>query len=111
MIRGGRVTLPVADVARSVRFYIETLGMKLAEEAPGSAVIDAGEGFLLELSEHTGKTKGSAQVTLFSKVPIAEAIAIYENRGVAFTVESHDGKTIARFHDLDANDLCIVAHA
>lgn len=108
MIRGGRVTLPVREVAQAVRFYIETLGMKLAEEARASAVIDAGDGFLIELSESAGGAKKSAPVTLFSKVPIAEAIAIYENRGVAFTVEQNDGRTTARFHDLDANELALV---
>ena len=31
MIRGGLVTLFVRDVGRAVRFYVETLGMKLVE--------------------------------------------------------------------------------
>jgi catechol 2,3-dioxygenase-like lactoylglutathione lyase family enzyme len=108
MIRGGLVTLNVSDVGRAVRFYVETLGMKLVEEAPdGSAVIDAGEGFLIAL--RSGGAPGAATaVTLFTKVPIEEAIAIFENRGVTFTIERPDGGLVmARFRDPDANLLCL----
>ena len=63
------------DVASSVRFYIETLGLKLVEETPEASVLDAGDAFLIELRQGTpGQT---APVTLFPKVPLAEAIAIY----------------------------------
>lgn len=109
MIRGGHVTLNVSDVGRAVRFYVETLGMKLVEEAAdGSAVIDAGEGFLIELraGNAPGATPGPS-VTLYPKVPIDEAIAIYENRGVTFTTERTSGSIIARFRDPDANLLCL----
>ncbi|MDF2692206.1 MAG: hypothetical protein K0S65_589, partial [Labilithrix sp.] len=33
MIRGGAVLFNVRDVGHAVRFYVETLGMKLVEEA------------------------------------------------------------------------------
>ncbi|MDF2692308.1 MAG: hypothetical protein K0S65_691, partial [Labilithrix sp.] len=42
------------------------------------------------------------------KVPIEEAIAIYENRGVTFAVERKAGGLLARFQDPDANLLCLV---
>jgi hypothetical protein len=42
-------------------------------------------------------------------VPIDEAIAIYENRGVVFEVERRDGSTIARFRDPDGNRLALSA--
>lgn len=109
MIRGGSVILDVRDVGRSVRFYVETLGMKLVREpADGSAVIDAGEGFLLRLRPSDTPSGAGAIVHLYTKVPIREAIAIYENRGVTFTVEQTANATIARFHDPDAIPLCLV---
>ena len=106
MIRGGAVVLNVRDVGSAVRFYIETLGMKLVEEVPdGTALIDAGEGFCIELRK--GETPSSA-VVLYPKVPIDEAIAIYENRGVTFSVERTEGAVVARFRDLDGNALALV---
>ena len=104
MIRGGRVTFHVSDLARAVRFYVETLGMKLVEQTPGAALFDAGEGFRLALVEGKGPAPGS--VTLHAKVPLAEAIAIFENRGVAFETEATSG---ARFHDPDGNVLYLSA--
>ncbi|MBX3212238.1 MAG: VOC family protein [Labilithrix sp.] len=108
MIRGGAVALHVNDVGRAVRFYVETLGMKLVREAPdGSALIDAGEGFHIALVA-SGAGGASAPVHLYPKVPIDEAIAIYENRGVAFTIERAEGSVVARFQDPDANALALV---
>lgn len=110
MIRGGQVTLPVRDVNRAVRFYVETLGMKLVEEAGAArAVIDAGEGFHLALvladrpptSGSRASGDGTPTVGLSPKVPLAEAVAIYEMRGVVF--EQRDGA--AYFRDPDDNAL------
>lgn len=80
MLRGGHVTLVAKDVSASVRFYVETLGMKLVEERPDGAVIDAGGGLRLALS----KEGRPADVTFYPKLPLDEAIAILENRGVVF---------------------------
>lgn len=102
MIRGGMVTLWVRDVATAVRFYIETLGLKLVEETPESKVLDAGEAFLVEL--RVGTPGQAPPLTLFPKVPLAEAIAIYEMRGVTF---SADGE----FRDPDDNRLRLRAPA
>lgn len=99
MIRGGAVVVHVADVASAVRFYIETLGMKLVEERPDESVIDAGEGFLLALRAGAERLPGGS-IELRTKIPLAQAIAIYENRGVVFT----DG----RFADPDGNAFTLV---
>lgn len=115
MIRGGLVTLFVHDVGRAVRFYVETLGMKLVEEiGSGSAVIDAGDGFRIGLRKETetdtaastgGRRAFSPAVGLTPKVPIREAIAIYENRGVVFDVKEDGPVTLAHFRDPDDNAL------
>lgn len=112
MIRGGLVTLFVRDVGHAVRFYVETLGMKLVEQAgSGWAVIDAGEGFHIALHERGDRVEGegrgpsAASVGLYPKVPIREAIAIYENRGVKFDVKDEGAVTLAHFRDPDDNPL------
>ena len=104
MIRGGLVTLSVADVGRAVRFYVETLGLKLIEDGgEDGCVVDAGEGFRIRLSR--GRPAAGSAVTLLSKVPIDEAIAIYENRGVTFVVERSERGTVAELRDPDGNAL------
>lgn len=109
MIRGGLVTLRVHDVGRAVRFYVETLGMKLVEETGGGwAVIDAGEGFRIGLTQGPaveGRGAGGPSVGLIPKVPILEAVAILENRGVSFDVKEQGPVTLAHFHDPDGNPL------
>jgi catechol 2,3-dioxygenase-like lactoylglutathione lyase family enzyme len=107
MIRGGAVVLHARDVERAVRFYVETLGMKLVAEAPGAATIDAGEGFRIEL-RRAAPSAGSP-VVLYPKVPIDEAIAVYENRGVELRVERPGGAVVARFRDPDDNELALVS--
>jgi catechol 2,3-dioxygenase-like lactoylglutathione lyase family enzyme len=113
MIRGGVVTLRVRDLDRAVRFYVETLGMKLVDEpAPGRAVIDAGEGFHLGLLQSDASAAAPvAAVGLYPKVPLAEAVAIFENRGVAFDVQSDGAFTVAHFRDVDGNALQLIAPA
>lgn len=110
MIDGGIVRLPVKDVNASVRFYVETLGMKLVEQAHGGwAVIDAGEGFRIGLHEAGAAMDargGSApSIGLYPKIPLREAISILENRGVAFDVKEDGPVVLAHFKDPDDNRL------
>jgi catechol 2,3-dioxygenase-like lactoylglutathione lyase family enzyme len=115
MIRGGLVTLFVRDMDRAVRFYIETLGMKLVEEGGKAwAVIDAGEGFRIGLTVLPSDAPGAPaaarsafapSIGLTPKVPLREAIAIFENRGVAFDVQEDGPVTLAHFRDPDDNAL------
>lgn len=109
MIRGGLVTLFVRDLTRAVRFYVETLGMKLTGEAPASATIDAGDGLRIQLHQR-GASMGAPgmsapAIVLHPKVPLREAIAILENRGVAFEIDASTPDTAARFGDPDGNTL------
>ena len=102
MIRGGMITLCVKDVASAVRFYIETLGLKLVDQTAEASVLDAGESFLIEL--RVGTPAQGQVLTLFPKVPLAEAISIYEMRGVSF---ADDGG----FTDPDGNRLRLRSRA
>lgn len=99
----------VRDLDRAVRFYVETLGMKLVEEAgSGWAVVDAGEGFRIGLHEGAamdGRGAFAPSVGLYPKVPLREAVAIFENRGVEFDVKDDGPVTLAHFRDPDDNVL------
>lgn len=111
MIAGGHVLLFVDNPDVAVRFYIETLGMKLVEEA-NELVIDAGEGFLIGLQKRPAggspNTATNGPVVRFrAKLPIRQAIDILENRGVNFTVREEAGLTLADFTDGDGNRLCL----
>lgn len=109
MIRGGLVTLFVRDVERAVRFYVETLGMKLVEGGGNDwAVVDAGDGFRIGLQPGAlegGRGAFAPAIGLNAKVPIKEAIAIFENRGVRFEVNDDGPVTLAHFKDPDDNAL------
>jgi catechol 2,3-dioxygenase-like lactoylglutathione lyase family enzyme len=104
------VTLHAKDVPDAVRFYVETLGLKLVEQASAAAaILDAGEGFLVELREGTPPAGSSVAFTLFSKLPLTEAIAIYENRGVVFAVDASGQR--ATFRDPASNLLALTSPA
>ncbi len=112
MIRGGLVTLFVRDMGRAVRFYVETLGMKLVEEGGEHwAVVDAGDGFRIGLHPAPpgvpmeGGGAFAPSIGFNTKVPIKEAIAIFENRGVRFDVKDDGPVTLAHFKDPDDNAL------
>ena len=111
MIRGGLVTLFVSDVGRAVRFYVETMGMKLVEQAyEGCAVIDSGEGFRIGLLQQAGSSMEAhglraPSIGLYPKIPLREAMAILENRGISFDVKEDGPVVLAHFKDPDQNRL------
>ncbi len=110
MIRGGLVTLTVSDVAHAVRFYVETLGMKLVvQESLDEAVIDAGDGFCVGLRSGAVVAAPRPAVAFFTKVPLTEAVAIYENRGITFELRGEGTALTAHFHDPDGNALSLRA--
>jgi catechol 2,3-dioxygenase-like lactoylglutathione lyase family enzyme len=107
MLRGGHVALVVGDVGTAVRFYVESLGLKLVEEREGRAIVDAGDGFRIALSTTgaRGPRESGAGITLYPKLPLDEALAIFENRGIDFVVETDGAFRRAAFRDPDGNAL------
>ncbi|MFO0665162.1 MAG: hypothetical protein U0174_14505 [Polyangiaceae bacterium] len=104
MISGGFVMLGAENLGRAVRFYVETMGMKLARENALFARIDAGEGFSFDVVK--GAPVLNAPLSLFARGDLDETVAIYENRGVVFTRE--DAQTARyRFVDTEGNHLCL----
>jgi catechol 2,3-dioxygenase-like lactoylglutathione lyase family enzyme len=107
MIAGGNATLYVSDLGRSIRFYVEIMGFKLiSKHGEHWAEIDAGEGLILGL--HPGEAKrGSMAIGFNVDVPIEQAVAVLDNRGVQFEGEIKRGKgpALAHFVDPDGNPL------
>lgn len=113
LISGGSPTVFVSDMNRAVRFYNETLGLKIAYRAGDHfCMIDAGQGFQIGLHPPATNaaapgTNGAVQIGLNVTKPIEEATAALESRGVKFHGPIVDDKAVklAFFNDPDGNVL------
>lgn len=114
MFRSGNVTIYVTDMDRAVRFYHETLGLKLAYRFGDHwASIEAAKGLTIGLhptraAVPAGEHKGSPALGLELEGSIVDAMKTLEARGVSFqggiADEGKAGK-FAHFHDPDGNQL------
>lgn len=104
MIRGSLVEVPVANVAVAVRFYVETLGVKLVDDrGPACAVLDVGQGALLALVE---KPREAPRASIgLAVADMARAVSLLENRGIVFRSEGHAGRASSAFSDPEGNTL------
>jgi catechol 2,3-dioxygenase-like lactoylglutathione lyase family enzyme len=114
LISGGNATIFVSDFDRAVKFYVETLGLKLAYRAENHwASIDAGKGLMLGLhpvSPNAAKpgTVGAIEVGFQVSPPMKAVVDAFTARGVKFRgpARSDDGGiTLAHFNDPDGNPL------
>jgi len=118
MIAGGSVTIYVTDMERAVRFYTETLGLKLMYRGgPGYTAVDAGGGLELGLhATHPGApTPGPhspVQLSLSVTQPIGEVVATLRSRGVQVTDPKPGGGpiTIATLADSEGNPIALIEH-
>lgn len=97
----GQVALPAGDLAATVRFYRDTLGLPLLFEAPpGLAFFDCGGvRLMLAAPEGGGAATAASGAALYFRVPdIRAAHARLAERGVAFTDAPH---VVARMPDHD----------
>lgn len=109
----GVVMLGVQDLARSVAFYRDKLGLSVTGEVPGAfTFLNAGRvtlGLSLPLAKHTGQGPGCTEV-VFSVEDITAAHAALKDRGVQFT---HEPRNVtgpmwaANFNDPDGHRLSI----
>ena len=85
----GQIALPVRDVATSVRFYRDTLGLPLLFEFPGLAFFNCG-GVRLMLEAAQPDTEHRTSSVIYYKVDgIQAAFKTLQERGVAFEDEPH----------------------
>jgi catechol 2,3-dioxygenase-like lactoylglutathione lyase family enzyme len=119
-IEGGSPTVFITDMGRAVRFYTETLGLKVAYRAGDHfCMIDAGGGLMIGLhppGKHSPApgTSGSIQIGLNVAQPIQQVVHTLTERGVNFhgPVIADSAVKLAFFNDPDGNDLylCEVMH-
>lgn len=113
MFRSGNVTIYVTNMDRAVRFYTETLGLKLAYRFGDHwASVELGKGLTIGLHPTSeaiepGRFKGSPSIGLELEGTIEEAMKTLERRGVQFHGVADEGKAgrFAHFQDPDGNQL------
>ena len=113
MFSSGNVTIYVSNMDRAVRFYSETLGLKLAYRFGDHwASVELGKGLTIGLhpaSNHSpAGRKGSMAIGLEVSGSIHEAIKTLESKGVQFQGSVvNDGKagSFIGFEDPDGNQL------
>lgn len=114
MIHGGNTTIYVRDINVSIRFYTDTLGLKLRMRVGDNwAEIDAGPGLMIGIHPsnppHTPKpgTRGSLAIGLNVSQDIESVMRKLTDLGVTFegpVVEDEHVK-LAFFKDPDGNPL------
>ncbi|HLH00117.1 MAG TPA: VOC family protein [Bryobacteraceae bacterium] len=108
----GLVMLGVSDVAASVAFYRDKLGMKLTGQFEGFAFFDAGAVALAlsrGLAQATGKGPGATEV-VFSVEHVRSAYDALRAQGVEFVNEPRvisPGNWGANFRDPDGHLLSV----
>jgi len=106
------VMLGVRDVARSLAFYRDKLGLKVQREIPGFAFLNAGA-VTLCLSERAAKVRGQvagAGEIVFSAEDVTAVYDALRGKGVQFTHEPRNvtpTTRVANFDDPDGNHLSI----
>ena len=85
----GQIAVPVSDIERSIRFYRDTLGMRLLFQAPPElAFFDLG-GIRLMLDGPAKAQAGTSSVIYYKVPDIRAAFEILTARGVQFDTEPH----------------------
>jgi methylmalonyl-CoA/ethylmalonyl-CoA epimerase len=93
----GQIAITVEDVDRAVKFYRDSLGMKLLFQYPGMAFFDcAGVRLMLSAPEQPGDRNSS--ILYFKVADIQATHGALAGRGVTFEGEPH---LIARMPDHD----------
>jgi predicted enzyme related to lactoylglutathione lyase len=112
--------LPVSDMDRAARFYMDTLGLhQKATGADGSRIFDAGNGDAIGLLPSEAGSQSKHTVLSFEVSDIAGEVRELEGRGVSFAdydlpglktvdhIAEMGGERAAWFSDPDGNILCI----
>jgi catechol 2,3-dioxygenase-like lactoylglutathione lyase family enzyme len=113
MFRSGNVTIHVTNMDRAVRFYTETLGLKLAYRFGDHwASVEVGKGLTIGLHPTSGTVpsgtpKNGPAIGLELEGKIDDAMKTLGAKGVKFDGVADEGKAgkFAHFHDPDGNLL------
>ncbi len=112
MFSSGNVTVIVSNMDNAVRFYTETLGLKLAYRFGDHwASIEVGKGLTIGLhpasEESPAGRRGSMSIGLELSGSIHDAVNALRAKGVTFHGPVREGKSgsFAHFEDPDGNPL------
>jgi catechol 2,3-dioxygenase-like lactoylglutathione lyase family enzyme len=103
LLSGGHAIVYVNDMDEAIRFYVQTLGMKLTYRFENKfATMVAGWNLVIALHPRTPNTpipgtKGSVTLGLFVDEPIDTALSRLAKRGVRITGRSEPGTPRAHF--------------
>ena len=111
MFKTSNVTILVSDMNRSIKFYAETLGLKLISNYGGEFAVIESNG--LRIGLHPGKKPGeklSRDMSLgFQVEDMSAAKKALESRGVTFEKPVQDrGALIENFYDPDGTPLYLI---
>lgn len=114
-------TLPVVDLQRAKKFYVEKLGLKVMKEDPSpGAILQAGDGTSLYLYQRAA-TKADHTTASFTVKDVEGTVKALKNKGVIFEEYDLPGlKTVngiatmgdvkgAWFKDTEGNILAVTS--
>jgi predicted enzyme related to lactoylglutathione lyase len=112
--------LPVEDVDRAKKFYVENLGLDFTgTNAEGSAMFSLGPGAQLMLLPRPGAQRSESTAMTWGVADIAREVKELEAAGVTFEdydtpdmktvdhIADFEGEKAAWFRDPDGNVLCV----
>ena len=118
--RAVTVMLPVEDVDRAKKFYVENLGLShTATDPEGGEVFELAGGTSLTLLPRPGGKRSDATAMSWEVDDVAASVKELQGRGVTFEdydfpglktvdhIATMDGDQAAWFSDPDGNVLCI----
>jgi catechol 2,3-dioxygenase-like lactoylglutathione lyase family enzyme len=115
MISGGNATIFVSNMDVAVRFYTETLGLKLTNRFGDNwATVEAGPGLTIGLHPASARypspgTRGAMMLGLEIDEPIEHVVARLSAKGARFSgpvIRDEPGNFIA-LEDPDGNAICL----
>ncbi len=116
MISRGYATIYVSDMDNAVRFYTQTLGLRLKWRHENDiAMVDAGPGLTVALHPLTAAapappgTRGSVQLGLIVDEPIERVVRQLQERGATINgdIVTFDAGKCVMIADPDGNDICV----
>lgn len=115
MLSGGNASVYVTDMDRAVRFYVDSLGLRLKVRIANEwAEIDAGEGLVIGLhpaqpSGVAAGVPGAINIELKATAPLEDVVTTLKRRGVPLVGEIHNYENVrlATVRDPDGNAILL----
>lgn len=119
LFSGGNASIYVTDMDRAVRFYTETLGLRLKVRIANEwAELDAGEGLVVGLHpanapNSAAGTRGAINLELKVTGKLDDVVKVLQSRGVRFDgapqapIQNYENVRLATLLDPDDNAIVI----